>query len=97
MAASSGVGCRYGSDLPLLWLWRRPAAAALIRPLAWEFPCAASVALKSKKKLIAHNAKIDLGGGAILDITVGHSPSMDHSHSTCIDMKHQCSINIPWG
>ena len=26
-----GVGCRCGSDLALLWLWRRPAAVALIR------------------------------------------------------------------
>ena len=34
----------------LLWLWRRPAAVALIRPLAWEHPYAAGVALKSKKK-----------------------------------------------
>ena len=29
----------------LLWLWCRPAAAALILPLAWEPPCAAGVAL----------------------------------------------------
>ena len=35
-------------DLALLWLWCRPAAAALIRPLAWELPYAAGVALKSK-------------------------------------------------
>ena len=28
----------------------RPAATAPIRPLAWEPPCATSVALKSKKK-----------------------------------------------
>ena len=38
----------------MLWLWRRSAAAAPIRPLAWEFPYAAGVALKknsnSKKK-----------------------------------------------
>ena len=33
---SCGVGHRRGSDLVLLWLWHRPAAAALIRPLAWE-------------------------------------------------------------
>ena len=26
---------RCGLDLALLWLWRRPAAVALIRPLAW--------------------------------------------------------------
>ena len=33
----------------LLWLWRRPVAAALIRPLAWEPPYAASAALKRQK------------------------------------------------
>ena len=33
-------------DLALLWLWHRPAAAALIRPLAWEPPYASGVALK---------------------------------------------------
>ena len=33
-------------DPVLLWLWGRPAAPALIRPLAWEPPCAASAALK---------------------------------------------------
>ena len=41
-----GVGRRCGSDPELLWLWRRLAAVALIRPLAWEPPYAASVALK---------------------------------------------------
>ena len=40
-----GIGCRCGSDLVLLWL----AATALIRPLAWEPPYAASVSLKDKK------------------------------------------------
>ena len=34
VAASCGVGCVCGSDL--VWLWRRPAAAAPIQPLAWE-------------------------------------------------------------
>ena len=33
----------------LLWLGRRLAAVALIRPLAWEPPQAADAALKSKK------------------------------------------------
>ena len=37
-------------DLALLWLWRRPAATAPIRPLAWEPPFATSAALKKKKK-----------------------------------------------
>ena len=44
-----GVGCRCGADLALLWLWHRPAPAALIRPLAWESPYATGVALKEKK------------------------------------------------
>ena len=48
---SCGVGCRYGSDLALLWLWRRPAAVALFRPLAWESPHVASIALKNAKKI----------------------------------------------
>ena len=46
VAVSCGVGRRRGSDLALLWLWRRPAATALIRPLAWEPPHAAGAALK---------------------------------------------------
>ena len=47
---SCGAGHRYGSDLALLWLWRRLAAVASIGPLAWETPYATNVALKSKKK-----------------------------------------------
>ena len=37
-------------DLPLPWLWCRPAATARILPLAWELPHAAGVALKSEKE-----------------------------------------------
>ena len=47
---SCGIGRRHRSDLALLWLWCRPGAVALIYPLAWELPCAASVALKRKKE-----------------------------------------------
>ena len=50
IAASCCVACRCGSDLALLWLWHRPAGAALIEPLAWELLYATSVALKKKKK-----------------------------------------------
>ena len=46
---SCGVGRRHGSDLALLWLWRRPAATAPIRPRAWEPPYAAGAALKGQK------------------------------------------------
>ena len=44
-----GVGFRCGSDHELLWLWRRLAAIALIRPLVWEPSYAAGVALKIKR------------------------------------------------
>ena len=49
---SCGVGCRWGLDPMLLWLWlwHRPAAAAPIKPLAWEPPYAASAALKRRQK-----------------------------------------------
>ena len=50
VAMSCGVGGRHGSDPALLWLWRRPAAVALIRPLTWAPPYVAGAALKSKKK-----------------------------------------------
>ena len=45
-----GVGSRHGLDLVLLWLWHRPAATTLIRPLAWEPLYDTDVALKSKKR-----------------------------------------------
>ena len=47
---SCGVGHSCGSDPALLWLWCRPAAVALIGPLAWEPPYAVGVALKGRKK-----------------------------------------------
>ena len=46
---SCGVGCRFGSDPKLLWLWYRPVAVALIRPLDWEPPHAVGAALKREK------------------------------------------------
>jgi len=50
IAMSYSVGCRCGSDPALLWLWRRPAFTALIRPQAWEPPYAAGAALGKTKK-----------------------------------------------
>ena len=47
---SCGVGCRHGSYPALLCLWHRPAATALIRPLAWELPCAAGAAGEMAKR-----------------------------------------------
>ena len=44
-----GVGHRRDSDPMLLWLWRRLAATARIRPLAWESPYAMGVAIEKTK------------------------------------------------
>ena len=38
----------------LLWLWYGLAAAAAIRPLAWELPHTTRAALKRKKKIDIH-------------------------------------------
>ena len=46
---SCGVSRRRGLDPALLWLCCRPAAGALIQPLAWEPPYAAGSALKRKE------------------------------------------------
>ena len=55
---SYGVGRRHGSDLALLCLWSRPAATALIRPLAWETSichgCAPKKTKDKKKKKLQH-------------------------------------------
>ena len=47
---SCGVGRRRGLDPVLLWLWCRPVAKALIRPLAWEPQYTVGVALEKKRK-----------------------------------------------
>ena len=48
---SCGVGHTLDSDPILLWPWCRPAAVALIGPLAWELLYASGAALKRKKKI----------------------------------------------
>ena len=44
-------------DLAWLWLWCRPVAIVPIRPLVWEPPDAAGVALKRRKKKKTKNKK----------------------------------------
>ena len=53
----SGVGRRHGPDIALLWLWRRPADTALIRPLAWEPPYAVGAAQKGQKTKYINKGK----------------------------------------
>ena len=47
---SCGGGFRRGLDPVLLGLWCRPVATAPIRPLAWEPPHAAGVALEKAER-----------------------------------------------
>ena len=67
---SCGVGHRHNSDPTLLWLWRKLAAAAPIRPLSWEPPYAAGAALekakKKKKKKKLATALFVAGAGGVL-------------------------------
>ena len=55
---SCSVGHRLGSDLTLIWLWRRLAATAPIGPLPWEPPYAAGAALKKNPKKNKKRKKI---------------------------------------
>ena len=70
---SCGVGCRRGSDLVLLWLWRRLVAIAPIRPLALEPPCAAGAALKRQKtKIIIIIIGVPVGAQWLTNPTRNH-------------------------
>ena len=44
------MGHRRDLDLTLLWLWCRPVATGLIRPLAWESPYAEGVVQEKAKR-----------------------------------------------
>ena len=65
-AQGCGVGSGRGSDPALLWPWRRPAATALLRALAWGPPYVVGVAQemaegkkKKKKQSNTKHAKIE--------------------------------------
>ena len=67
------VGHRRGLDPKLLWPWHRPAATALIRPLAWEPPYATGATLgktKRKKELEFLSFPIICPGAGLLDHVV---------------------------
>ena len=63
---SCGVGHRRSSDLALLWLWRRTAAVAPIRTLAWEPPYATGAALKRQEKKNLLTLAIFLWGAVVI-------------------------------
>ena len=58
IAMNCGIGHRRGSDLALLWLWRRPVATATIGPLSLRTSIChgrGPKKTKSKKKTIIIN------------------------------------------
>ena len=85
-----GVGCRGGLNQVLLWLWCRPAAAALIRPVAWEFPY---VAIKLKKEKKKKERKKKLPG-----VAVGLSGPLLVSTKPCLqcDLRQECGNGLEW-
>ena len=60
---SFGVGRRCTRELALLWLWCRPVAVEMIRPLVWELPYAILKSKKKKKMTVCACTKGKGGGG----------------------------------
>ena len=88
---SCGVGRKRSSDPALLWLWRRPAATAPIRALAWEPPYAAGapeeVAKRQKKKKIM---------GLIVNALVGRYTIWSFLHNFQTSMLPSPIFSTPW-
>ena len=86
VASRCSVGHRHGLDLALLWLWCRPAAAALIQPLAWDFHILQVHFEKKKKKKRLAEVKFCFWCGVCLDHTTASlepymvSNLMKHTH-----------------
>ena len=78
---SCGVDHRRGSDLALLWLWLRPGATALIRPLAWEPPYAVGAALEKTKKDIPPKNNLTAVAWVPTEVWV-QSPAWELPHAT---------------
>ena len=75
---SCGVGCICGSDPVLLWLWRRLAATAPNRSLAWEPPFAMGEDLKQEKKKITRWNQQQNTGGRRMNKQGGRQNSGNH-------------------
>ena len=88
---SCSVGCRYHPDPMLLWFWCRPAAADLIRPLAWELPNAVGAALTIKKKFFL------ILSSAVYEMIIWFYPSFGYCGVTFIALwvlNHPCTSGI---
>ena len=96
LALLSGLSCRElwcrsrcSLDLLLLWLWCRPVAVAVIRPLAWEPPYAMGTAQemakkrpkkkKKKKKTKRRNPPVPSSGSTVSFLSINFN-----LHITCV-------------
>ena len=79
-----GVGHRQGSHLALLWLRCRLVATAPVRPLAWEPPYAADVALektkKKKKEIFVFVFSIIAGSQHSVNVLLYSQVTQSHIH-----------------
>ena len=93
---SCGVGCGRGSGLALPWLWWRPAAVAMIRPLAWEPPHAASAALKrqktKKQKTKTKKQRVSLAGLGTPGLFGSNSEVIDQCFLVCVVAVEKSSL-----
>ena len=72
---SYDVGHSCSSNLVLLWQWRRPAATALIRLLAWEFPYYIEEnMLTDLKHLSVYLFSCSVGQGSSIALSCGVGP-----------------------
>ena len=84
---SCGVGCRCDSDLVLLCLWCRPAAAARTQPLAWELPHAVGVALRSHKQTILFYYQNKLLLIKIAQLEISYIFNQNNTCSNCSNLR----------
>ena len=103
---SCGIGHRRGSDLESLWPWHRPTVIAPIRPLAWEPPYAARVALKRQKDKKKKRKKnilqytCETGLNTIWKNKLGQPYSSQETIITLLNIRHfqtyPVPVRIPW-
>ena len=83
-AMSHGVGRRCGSDLIFSGCAARPAAVALIGPLAWEPPYAAGVALRKTKQQQQTNSLRAITHFLLSSFSINYVPCMEFSSSASL-------------
>ena len=95
---SCGVGHRRGLDPALLCLWCRPAAAAQIRPLAWDPPYATGAALQKTTTTTKDITRFETGSDSQVYnlVTVLGFPCYPSKllHSSSLKTTHICGLTV---